>query len=118
MKRRDQSTARELDNFVRLEKPKPDDGFDGAGSGDWELVAEIWAGIQDILPSRSEDVDNGIVTSTRRARLRMRARDDVTPNMRFVKGVRIMHIVSGPADLKGRPARQEFMVEDLSLIHI
>lgn len=112
MKRRDRSTARELDSFVRLERPKAEGGFRGAGSGSWELVEEIWAGIQDVLPSRSEDVDEGIPTSTRRARLRIRARADVTSAMRFVKGDRVMNIVSGPADLRGRPPRQEFMVED------
>jgi head-tail adaptor len=112
MKRRDRSTARELDSFVRLERPVADDSFDGAGSGEWVLVDEIWAGIQDVLPSRAEDDSEGITTLTRRARLRIRARGDVTPAMRFVKGDRLMHIVAGPADLKGRPPRQEFMVED------
>lgn len=109
---RSTSIARELDRFVRLERPVADGAFDGAGSGSWALVEEIWAGIVDVLPSRSEAPTAVVNMSARPARLRIRYRDDVRPNMRFVDGDRIMQVVSGPADIRGRQRMQEFMVED------
>ncbi|THG40438.1 head-tail adaptor protein [Sphingomonas olei] len=103
----------ELDHEVRLERPSADEGFDGAGVGEWVLVDTIWIGLRDQLPSRSEKADSGITTATRRARVRMYWRDDVTPDMRLVLGTRIMQIVSGPAEL-GRRGGLELMVEDYS----
>ncbi|SEQ60411.1 Phage head-tail joining protein [Sphingobium sp. YR768] len=49
--------------------------------------------------------------SARPARVRMRFREDITPDMRFIFGSRIMQIVSGPAEL-GRREALEFMVEE------
>jgi len=100
-----------LDRRIRIERPVADDEFDGAGSGDWTLVDEIWANVRDTLPSRGERLADGISVAARPARVRMRFRTDITPDMRFVMGSRIMQIVSGPADL-GRRYRLEFMVED------
>lgn len=111
-RRRDKSTTRELDSFVRIEQPVADESFDGAGSGSWLPVAEVWAGIVDILPSRGESLAEGINMNRRPARVRIRSRGDVTTAMRIVHGERIMQIVAGPADLKGRPDRQEYMVEE------
>lgn len=103
--------ARDLDRFIRIERPQPDDSADGAGSGTWPLVDEVWAQIRDLLPSRGQQLANGMTTATRPARVRMWYRDDVTPKMRFVDGDRVMQIVSGPAEL-GRRVGLEFMVED------
>lgn len=111
-RRHDKSTTRELDSFVRIEQPVADESFDGAGSGSWALVAEVWAGVVDILPSRGESLAEGINMNRQPARVRIRARADVTTAMRIVHGDRIMQIVAGPAELTGRPPRQEFMVED------
>lgn len=101
----------ELDTLVRLERPTADDSLDGAGSGDWELVDEIWIGIRDQLPSRGERTEGGATTATWRARVRMYWREDLTPDMRLVTGDRIMQIVAGPAEL-GRRGGHEVMVED------
>lgn len=109
-----------LDRRVRIERPLPDDKFDGAGSGTWEPVATVWANVQDALPSRAERLGEGINITARPARVRIRFRTDVTPDMRFllirksgpnVIVDRIMQIVSGPAEL-GRRETLEFMVED------
>lgn len=104
----------ELDRRVRIERPVADTSLDGAGSGSWQLVQEVWAGVKDMLPSRGEKLAQGINVSARPARVRMRYREDVTPDMRFVempKGTRIMQIVSGPAEL-GNREWLEFMVEE------
>ena len=101
----------ELDTPARLERPIADDDLDGAGSGEWVLVDEIWIGLRDQLPSRSERTEGGATTATRRARVRMYWREDLTPDMRLVAGDREMYIVSGPAEL-GRRGGHEVMVED------
>jgi head-tail adaptor len=114
-----------LDRFLRIERPVADTAIDGAGSGNWEKVADVWANVQDVLPSRGERQAEGINMAARPARVRMHYRSDVTAAMRFVLGAtvdgetvdcssaRIMQIVSGPAEL-GRRQGVEFMVEDYS----
>jgi SPP1 family predicted phage head-tail adaptor len=103
--------AGKLDRRVRIERPVADDTLDGAGAGTWSLVAEVWAEVQDSLPSRGERLANGINISARPARVRIRFRDDVTPDMRIVMGGRVMQIVTAPAEL-GRREGLEFMVEE------
>lgn len=103
--------AEELRQRVRLERPQTGAGFDSAGEGDWALVAEIWASVVDALPSRGERLAEGINVSARPARVRIRYREDVGPEMRFVMGERVMQIVSGPAELGWREGL-EFMVEE------
>lgn len=100
-----------LDRLITIERPVADTALDGAGSGTWAEVAKVWANVQDALPSRAERLGTGINVSARPARVRMDFRPDVTPDMRFVLGPRIMQIVSGPAEL-GREEGLEFMVED------
>lgn len=106
-------SAGSLDRRVRIERPVADTTFDGAGSGSWALVDEVWADVQDMLPSRGEKIANGINVAARPARVRMRWRDDVDGSMRFVMGDRVMQIISGPAEL-GRRDGIECMVEDYS----
>lgn len=105
---------------VRIERPVPDTSLDGAGSGTWAFVALSRAELQDKLPSRSEQVSDGMSMATRPARLRMPWRSGITSDMRMllVRTVggqtvvdRVMQIVSGPAEL-GRRDGLEFMVED------
>jgi head-tail adaptor len=105
-----------LSRRVRIEQPVADTSLDGAGSGTWALVKEVWAEVQDTLPSRSERLADGINVAARPARVRIRFRDDVTSAMRIVllrKKVpeRIMQIVSGPAVLGNRDGL-EMMAED------
>ncbi len=101
----------ELVDLVRLERKVPSKGFGNAGAEEWELVEEVWVGIQDKLPSRGEQLEGGFTTSTRPARVRMYWRDDIDPSMRLVLGDRIMQIVAGPVEL-GRRGGTELMVED------
>lgn len=103
--------TRDYDKLVRVERPVSDNTVDGAGSGSWTLVTEIWMSVQDILPSRGERMSDGLNMAARPARVRMRYRSDIEPSMRFVHGARIMQIISGPAEI-GRRDQVEFMVED------
>lgn len=117
--------ASRLRDLLRIERPVPDSGFAGAGSGTWILVEEVRAEVKDVLPSRGERLSGGINVATRPARIRMRYRSDVTPDMRFVLGARvvdgtvdysnarIMQITAGPAELGNRDG-VEFMAEDYS----
>lgn len=113
------------DRRLRIERPVADDSFEGAGSGNWALVAEVWASVQDALPSRGERLADGINVTARPARVRMRFRRDVSSEMRFLIGRnvknaagelewqtdRTVQIISGPAEL-GRREAMEFMVEE------
>lgn len=120
------SLASRMKDRIRIEQPVADTALDGAGSGDFEPIptdAKVSAEIEDMLPSRGERLANGINVATRPARVRLRARTDITPDMRFVEifedadgnatDGRVMQIVAGPAKL-GRDAI-EFMVEDYSV---
>ena len=100
-----------LDRRITIERPVPDAAPDGAGSGSWQLVATVWAEVQDALPSRGERLADGVNIDARPARVRMAFRADVTAAMRFVMGSRVMQIVAGPAEI-GRRDGLEFMVED------
>ena len=97
-----------------IERPIEDESLNGAGSGTWTAVGNVSAEVEDVLPSRGERLDGGINMSTRPARVRMRYRTDVTPDMRFVMGTRIMQITSGPAEV-GFREETEFMVEDYTV---
>jgi head-tail adaptor len=99
-----------LDRLIRIERPIADDTLDGAGSGTWQLVAQVSAQVQDVLPSRGETIALGS-TMTRPARVRMRYRTDITPDMRFVDRGRELYIVSGPAVL-GRDGGLEFVAAE------
>lgn len=103
--------AGDLDRRIRIERPVADDSLDGAGSGSWVLVAEVWAQVRDVLPSRGEAATGVATTMTRPSRVRIRYRDDVSPAMRFVEGSRQMYIISGPAEI-GRRDGLEFMVAE------
>jgi SPP1 family predicted phage head-tail adaptor len=100
-----------LDRRVRIERPVADSSLDGAGSGTWQLVTEAWVQVQDVLPSRSERLADGMNFAARPARVRMRYRSDITSEMRFVLDGRAMQIISGPAEI-GRRDGLEFMVEE------
>jgi head-tail adaptor len=102
-----------LNRRLRIERPVADVEFDGAGSGSWARVADVWASIQDVLPSRTEKLADGINVSARPARVRMHYRSGLTAAMRFVDGDRVMQIISGPAELGFRDGL-EFMVEEYS----
>lgn len=101
--------ASRMDRRIMIQQPIADTALDGAGSGEWGDVGEVWAEVQDAPPSRGERLADGISVSQLPARVRIRYRDDVTSDMRFVMAGRIMQIVGGPAEL-GRREALEFMV--------
>lgn len=116
------SGAGKMNRRIRIERPVADESFAGAGSGTWEPVKEVWAEVQDVLPSRSERLSDGFNIAARPARVRIWWRPAITPAMRFVllrktggevMVDRVMQIVAGPAEIEGRK-RLEFMVEDYS----
>ena len=97
-----------LDDKVTIERPTKvrDPAYNTLVEG-WELVAEnIWANAQDVLPRRGETVANGLATSARSTRLRVRKHHQLAPEMRVTLhgrfGDRVMRIVSGPALLDDR----------------
>lgn len=103
--------AGRLNRRIQIERPIADTSFDGAGSGSWEPVVVVWAEVQDIQPSRGERLADGFSMATRPSRVRMRYREGITPDMRFVMGARVMQIIAGPAEI-GRAEGLEFMVEE------
>ena len=117
----------DLDRRVRIERKGAGTGFTSAGKDNWELVAETWAQVQDVLPSRAERFAEGLTIANRPARVRMRFRSDVNAGMRIVMGHnevdgtgelqwhadRVMQIVAGPVEL-GRRVAIELMAEDYS----
>lgn len=105
--------AGDLDRLIRIEQKAEDNTFDGAGSEPWQLFAQAWAQVQDMLPSRGERLADGLNIATRPARVRIRYIEGVKASMRIVMGDRIMQIVSAPAEL-GRREGLELMVEDYS----
>lgn len=117
--------AGDFDQKIRIQRKVADTSFDGAGSETWELLAEVWANIQDKLPSRGEKLADGLTIATRPSRVRIHYRTDVTAAMRIlvggtVNGVwqteRTAEIVTPPAEVTedGRRRYIEFMVEDYS----
>lgn len=82
----------------------------------WELFAEVWAEVQDVMPSRSEAVKNGLKLATDSARVRMRYLTGVTSDMRIVEKnnrKRVLKIVGGPAAITGM-RELEMLVEGYS----
>lgn len=116
-----------LRHRIRIQRPIADEGFDGAGSGEWSLVGECWADVQDMLPSRGERIADGINVAAGPARVHLNYRRDVTSGMRIQVGRnmkdadgapywqadRIMQIITVPAEIGSREGL-EFMVEDYS----
>ncbi len=109
------SPANRMRDRVMIERPIASEAFNGAGSGTWQAIdpEPVWCEIEDMLPSRGERLADGINVASRPARVRMRYRADITPDMRFVDGDRVMQIVAGPAKIRGG-AMLEFVVEDYS----
>ena len=78
-------------------------------------VAErFWAEVQDVMPSRSESVQQGLAVARNQTRIRIRWRSDVTSAMRvIVHGDTdvLYQIVGGPAEIRGRRVMLEMVCE-------
>jgi SPP1 family predicted phage head-tail adaptor len=95
-------------------------GTQDSGTGAWtyewaDLGADPdeWAEVQDILPSRAEDVADSINIQRRPCRIRTLFRDDITSAMRVTFEGRTLQIIAGPAEL-GRRDGLEMICEELS----
>lgn len=88
-----------------------------AQAGSPTIAERFDAEVQDILPSRSEAVLQGLAQNRLQTRLRMRWRDDVDSSMRVtVHGDtdRIYSIISGPVEFGGRKEQIEMVLERYS----
>lgn len=84
-------------------------------TGSPPVAVPLWAQWQDVLPSRSESVTQGLAVARNQSRVRMRYRSDFTSAMRITRydtGI-VYQIVGGPATI-GRNEWSEFMVERYS----
>ena len=82
------------------------------------VVAErFWAEVQDVMPSRSESVLQGLAVARNPTRIRVRWRADITSAMRvIVHGDTdvLYQIVGGPAEIRGRKTMLELVCERYS----
>ncbi|KTW01056.1 hypothetical protein NS355_02385 [Sphingomonas yabuuchiae] len=110
---KDQRAAFRPNKRVQLEQPEADKTFGGAGRGKWVSVTsgKIWAEVRDTLPSRGENLSEGLTIAKRPARIRIRYRPGLTARMRFIVDGRVLQIVAGPAEI-GRRYLIEFMAEE------
>lgn len=79
----------------------------------WDRLDTVRAEVMDILPSRSEAVQNGLVQGRNQSRVRMLARRDITSDMRIIvhgETDRVLQIVAGPAGIE-RGSGIEFVCE-------
>ena len=83
----------------------------------WTTFADnIWADIQDVLPSKSESVKQGLRIDTKQKRVRIRHRFGITSDMRVVihgTSGATCQIVASPAEMYNRRLI-EFVVEAYS----
>lgn len=77
----------------------------GTGVPEWIDLPEDqnpqeWAEVQDVLPSRGENLSEGMNIKRRPARVRIGYREDITSDMRIVlENGRVLSIIAGPVDL-------------------
>ena len=92
-----------LDRRVRIEKPTgAQDATYGSAVTAWEHHLWAWAERRDVLPSRSEQLRQGLVQARQQTRFRIRWRDDITVAMRIRDGNDYFQIVGGPAEIGRR----------------
>lgn len=85
--------------------------------GSPEVAERFWAEVQDILPSRSESIQDGLAVSRNQTRLRMRWRSDIDSSMRVTvhgDSDMIYQIVAGPVEMGGRKRMIEIVLERYS----
>ena len=86
-------------------KSSTQDSTWGTETVTWTALDTVWADVQDILPSRSEAVQQGLSIGRQQVRIRIRYRSDVTSAMRIVvhdESDETYQIVGGPAALGNR----------------
>ena len=98
--------------LIERKSTTPDPQY-GTAVVTWVAVANTWCSADDIAPSRSEAVKNGLSIGTNQTVVRMRWRTDVDSSMRLTinrPAPTVYQIVGGPAELGNRQG-VEFVVE-------
>jgi SPP1 family predicted phage head-tail adaptor len=91
-----------LDRRVRiLERSDITEGTYGTKVADWPELTTVWAKIEEVLPARSDRLEDQLVITVLRAQVRIRWRDDVSQENRVEIDGQQMRIIAGPA-MSGR----------------
>jgi len=112
-------TPGQLDRRITIQyKAVTQDASYGTEVVTWtNLASRISAQVQDVLPSKSESVRQGMRVANRPARVRIRYRTGITSDMRIVvHGAtdRTMQITGGPAEI-GRHEWIEMTCEEYTV---
>lgn len=105
--------AGRLDQRITFLTPVSTQNDSGHPTTKWFIFDEVWAEVQDVLPSRSEKITDGINIASRPCRVRIRYRNDITAAMRCQVDGRTLRIITTPVEI-GRRDGLEFMAEELS----
>lgn len=106
-----------LNKRCRIEYPvvTPDPVYGGSETT-WHTLDTRYCNLQDVMPSRDEQIRNGASMTKVRSRLRMRYTSDIDTTMRVVifrPTEQIWNIIGGPAEIGARDG-VEFMIERVS----
>jgi head-tail adaptor len=106
-----------LDHRARVEYPvSTQDTTYGTPTITWTLLREAWVGVQDEMPSRSEQLKLGVITAAQRTRVRSNYATDIDSSMRLIitrRGTDVTYqIIAGPAIL-GDNDGIEMMCEEI-----
>lgn len=101
----------DLNRRCRIERPvNTKDPVYGSTITTWELKGVYWCNIQDVLPSKSEAIKNGLAVGSKQARLRLRYRKDLDSSMRVIIDGITYQFISDFAEL-GKQQHLEAMIE-------
>lgn len=104
----------QLNRRCRIEHPvNTKDPVYGSVTTTWTLKAVLWCNIQDVLPSRSEKIKNGIAIGAKQSRLRIRYRTDLDSAMRVIIDGDTYQIISDFAEF-GNKEFSESLIEKYS----
>ena len=79
----------------------------------WSLKAVLWCNVQDVLPSKTEEIKSNLKVNAKRARLRIRYRKDLDSSMRVIIDGATYQLISDFAEL-GNKQYAEAMIEKYS----
>ena len=75
---------------LTLQEPTPSTDAGGARNVSWTKKTDLWADMRDL--SATESSEDGKIAITRRARITIRYRSDISETMRFAVGTRRFNI--------------------------
>ena len=107
--------AGNLSRKISIEFPvyETEDGF-GPRLVRWDPLTTCMAEVQDVMPSRSEAVRQGLAQARNQTRIRIRWRGDIDSTMRIVlhgDTDKVLQIIGGPAEIGGRKVALEMVCE-------